>query len=151
MILWLYWSYKLSCLCYSDSLWGGGPQPTRLGMLVGIADATRGPSSEPMDVSRKRNLTRPWDHTVDGYVLETNSKWMILYYWITYICILTYNILLEQAQADAAPDDAPAPDDPPATADVLATAPIGHEHNSSEYTDASSSNHGGSSGSSSSS
>ena len=76
---------------------------------------------------------------------------MILYYWYTYICILTYNILLEQAQAAAAPHDAPAPDDPPATTDVPATAPVGHEHNLSEYTDASSSEHEGSSGSSSSS
>ena len=80
-----------------------------------------------------------------------NSKWMILYYWITYICILTYNILLEQAQATAAPADAPAPDDPLAIADVPATTPVGHEHNSLEYTDASSSDHGGGSGSSSSS
>ena len=83
-------------------------------------------------------------------VLE-NSKWMILVYWITYICLLTYSILLEQAQAAAAAADAAAPDDPPATADVRATAPVGHEPNSSEYTDASSSDHGGSSGSSSSS
>ena len=83
-------------------------------------------------------------------VLE-NSKWMILVYWITYICLLTYSILLEQAQAAAAPADAAAPDDPPATADVRATAPVGHEPNSSEYTDASSSDHGGSRGSSSSS
>ena len=40
-------------------------------------------------------------------VLE-NSKWMFLVYWITYICILTYNILLEQAQATTAAADAPA-------------------------------------------
>ena len=40
-------------------------------------------------------------------VLE-NSKWMILVYWITYICILTYNVLLEQAQAATTPADAPA-------------------------------------------
>ena len=90
---------------------------------------------------------RPYDRQVRTW----NSKWMILYYWITYICILTYDILLEQAQAAAAPVDAPAPDDPPATADVPATAPIGHEHHSSEYTDVSSSDHGGSRGSSSSS
>ena len=76
---------------------------------------------------------------------------MILVYLITYICILTYDILLEQAQAAAAPADAPTHDDPPATTDVPATAPVGHEHNSSEYTDASSSEHEGSSGSSSSS
>ena len=76
---------------------------------------------------------------------------MILVYLITYICILTYDILLEQAQAAAAPADAAAPDDPPTTTDVRATAPVGHEPNSSEYTDASSSDHGGSRGSSSSS
>ena len=68
-----------------------------------------------------------------------------------YMYIRTYDILLEQAQAAPAPVDAPSPDDPPATADVPATAPVGHEHYSSEYTDVSSSNHGGSRGSSSSS
>ena len=71
------------------------------------------------------------------------NDFVLLNYIYMYTCI--GYILLEQAQAATAPADAPAPDDTPTT------APLGHEHNSSEYTDASSSDHGGSSGSSSSS
>ena len=79
------WQIVLHYLCYSDGLWGGGPQPTRLGMLASIADVTRGPSSKEMDVLRKRSLTRPWDHTVDRY-LKTLNEW----FWFIELHIYVY-------------------------------------------------------------
>ena len=75
----------MSWLCSSDGLWGGGQQPTRLGMLVGIAHETRGPSTEEMHVLRKSSLTRPWDHTVDRY-LKTLNEW----FWFIELHIYVY-------------------------------------------------------------